>query len=394
MSVTVDSIAHLPILDDAVRVTGGSGGLQNEVLRVSVMEVPDFYTYSFEPGLFLLSTFSCFQDDPEQMIQALSTLADKKISGILLKLNRFVDQLPPELIQIANEKNIPLLITEQNLKFRDVIYEIISSICSDQTTSAILYEQIFQPPHNEEYARERLKLLGFQPGEAYYTAVILPRCANSRADLRLLQHRFSDVLLPRLPGSILHLIGDGFLILSPLAAKDTAPLQFRDHLTALFSIWEDGAAFVAGCSLAEQELCRLGRSYTDAKQAAEYGRLLKPDCSVHLSSDFFEFELTSHLLDTREEQKLQQRVLDPIWAYDAHYHAELWSSLSACLSMRTLKEASASLCIHISTLRYRLNRIQELTDLDFFLEGDRYILRTAYLLSLVRRSRNHLGDKI
>jgi purine catabolism regulator len=109
MNVKMSDIMRLPIFNNQISLIAGHNGLDKKLNQVAVMEVPDFHTGTYEPGLFLLSTLYYFKDDPSLMIQAFSTMADKGISGILLKLNRFITEVPPELVQIAEEKRIPCL---------------------------------------------------------------------------------------------------------------------------------------------------------------------------------------------------------------------------------------------------------------------------------------------
>jgi len=385
MSVTVRDVIHLPIFEDSIQIVGGENGLSNEVLRVSVMEVADFYTYNFERGLFLLSTFSCFQNDKELMIKAFQALAEKKLSGILLKLNRFIEDIPPQLAEIADQYGVPLLLTEENVKFRDVIYYIISGVCNDQMTSAILYELLFNHQTDEEYVRERLRLLGFQAAEKYAVVALSPDPALPQSESWQHQRRLSELVKNALPGCVMHPVGRGSILICPLdsGARGDSLQQLRRSAAALLEEAGCSGSFRAGCSRASDNLLALGAAWSEAKQAIGYGRLIAPRSTVHLYDDFFEIEMVSHILGTDEHRRLHETVIAPVGDYDSRYHSELWESIGECFSCRTLKDAAEALCIHISTLRYRLGKIQELTGFDFFDESDKYILRTAYILSLV-----------
>ena len=375
------------MLNGKIRILGGANGLGNEVLRVSVMEVADFYTYSFERGLFLLSTFSCFQNDREQMILAFRELAKKKLSGILLKLNRFVADIPRELCELADRYGVPLLATEENLKFRDVLYQIISEICSDQMKSSVLHELLFNPQTNGEYALERLRLLGFSPTESVAAAALFPRDGSRVPEPWLQLRRAAELSRTEIPGSVMLPIGSGAILIAPLTSNP-AVSTVRQLGSACASFLERSgaaAAFRVGISRPFIEYQSLGAAWEEAKKALRYAELL--DCpQVSCSYDeFLELEIVTHLLGSPEQQRLHDSIISPVAAYDAHFHSELWYSLRTCFSAPTLKEAAEALHIHTSTLRYRLEKLRELTGFDYFSESEKYLLRTAYLLSLLER---------
>lgn len=361
------------------RLIGGGKGLKNEVLRVSVMEVADFHSYSFETGLFLLSTFSCFQNNHRRMAESFAELADKRLSGILLKLHRFIEDIPPELIEIADRKGVPLLVTEENIKFRDAIFYIISNICNDQMASAVLYELVFSRQTDEEHVAERLRMLGFA-GDGGYCVISL----QPEPGAQLMQAPLRRLFPESFPGGIIHPLGSGFIGLVPTAAlPQSRRLRGvkRGIEELLAALPEKGLR--AGCSRERLAFTELDRAYAEAKRSVSYGRLAASDSAVHLYDDFFEFEMIAHIRGTEEHRRIDERVISAVSEYDAKYSSELWASLAACLAGKTLKDAAETLCIHISTLRYRLGKLQEITGLDYFIDSERYILRTAYILSII-----------
>ena len=396
MSVTVRDVIHLPIFQNSVRVVGGSSGLSNEVMRVSVMEVADFYTYDFEHGLFLLSTFSCFQNDKKLMIRAFRGLAEKKLSGILLKLNRFIEDIPPQLIEIADQYGVPLIVTEENIKFRDAIYFIISGICNEQMASVMIYELLFNHQNDGEYVRERLRLLGYIPSDNCAVIALVPNPGVDSSEAWHKLRDLSDLVRSTIPGCVMHPVGRGSIIICPLpcSGKPETMQQLRKSAVSIIERAGCEQIFRAGCSRVFSDLCDLGSAWTEAKQAVSYGRLISPRVPVSLYDDFFEIEMVSHILGTEEHRRLHNEVIVPVEEYDRKYHSELWVSIGECFSSRTLKDAAEALFIHISTLRYRLGKIQELTGFDFFDESDKYILRTAYILSLVENAENNSSNPL
>ncbi len=162
MNVKVSAIMQLPIFDNIFLIAGHKG-LEKTVSQIAVMEVPDFHIGKYEPGLFLLSTLYCFKDDPALMAQAFNIMADQEISGILLKLDRFIAEAPSEIIQIAEEKQIPLFVAGKDIKFRNVIFSVISKICNSLVASSsddTLQDNLFNTALSEQSIPDVLKFIG------------------------------------------------------------------------------------------------------------------------------------------------------------------------------------------------------------------------------------------
>ena len=137
---------------------------------------------------------------------------------------------------------------------------------------------------------------------------------------------------------------------------------------------------ILGCSLPFSDLRMLPESYVQVKNTIRYGKALKPEENVYLYEDYFEVGLLSQSINTPAGEIFFRKIINPIADYDRKYKSELRSTLECCFTHGTLEKVSAELFIHISTLRYRLQKIQSLTDCNYFDIKGRMLLYLAYLL--------------
>ena len=135
-----------------------------------------------------------------------------------------------------------------------------------------------------------------------------------------------------------------------------------------------------GCSLPFSDLRGLPESYNQVKSAMQYGHSLNPEAGVYLYEDYFEVGLLSQSINTPAGDIFFRRIIDPIAEYDRKYSSKLWDTLEACFVSGSLEKAAAALFIHISTLRYRLEKIHTLTGCNYFDIKGRMLLYLAYLL--------------
>ena len=78
-------------------------------------------------------------------------------------------------------------------------------------------------------------------------------------------------------------------------------------------------------------------------------------------------------------------MIEPLLAQDQRYNTQLLQTLGALIFADDLEAAAASLYVHINTVRYRLNKIKQLTGYDFFSAKGRYTITTAYLMHCFTR---------
>lgn len=124
--IDLEWLMEIPMFKEHVKLIAGKGGLSRHVTYVTVQEAPDFYK-QIEGGEFVLSTWYAFRDDIEAGLEALRNLCGVA-SGICIKLNRFIDNLPQQYIECADEFNLPLFVVDKNVKFREIIKSITLEI--------------------------------------------------------------------------------------------------------------------------------------------------------------------------------------------------------------------------------------------------------------------------
>lgn len=146
MEITVQNIYELQALKTNMDLLAGEGGLERVVTSVSVMEVPDFADASLAPGLFVLTTLYNFSKDENQMVEVIRKLSENQVSGIAIKINRFLDSIPSRIIEEADKRQLPLFCV-QGLLFSNMISLISSEIINNEfnkiKTANEHYQEVF-----------------------------------------------------------------------------------------------------------------------------------------------------------------------------------------------------------------------------------------------------------
>lgn len=115
------------------KVLAGAGGLSNRIIKVNVLVDPDILKFVKE-GEFLLTTAYYFTTTTlEEQKKLINELVHHKLSGIGIKVKPHLKALPKEIIELANELNLPLIEIEHEISFTDVMASLYSDIFDHQS---------------------------------------------------------------------------------------------------------------------------------------------------------------------------------------------------------------------------------------------------------------------
>ena len=158
--------------------------------------------------------------------------------------------------------------------------------------------------------------------------------------------------------------------------------KLRKVLTCCLNDLEnlEGQSFFIGCSTTARKLSALSEYYGQAKKAITYSQIINPQEKIALYIDYYEMGLVSYGASSNEARLLEERIIRPILEYDQQTKSELWHTLEVSSTAKTLDQAAKDLHIHISTLRYRLQKIEQITSYNFIHQNDRIKLYLAYIL--------------
>lgn len=126
LPVIVRDLLELELIREKAELIAGHSGLDRTVSFVTIMEAPDFHEW-VDGGEFVLTTWYAFSQKPELQREAFLRLSEK-IAAIAVKIDRFITEVPAEIVSLANEHGVPLFVLKREAKFREVIQSIAAEI--------------------------------------------------------------------------------------------------------------------------------------------------------------------------------------------------------------------------------------------------------------------------
>lgn len=134
--VTVRSLMQLEIFKENLTLMAGKHGVDRPVVFITVQEAPDFVDW-LDGGEFVLSTWFAFAQDQQKGVASFQRMAEK-IAALAIKVPRFIEEIPKEIIDLADRLEIPVFAVKREAKFREIIKAVSVAIHSYQ--SSMLYE--------------------------------------------------------------------------------------------------------------------------------------------------------------------------------------------------------------------------------------------------------------
>jgi purine catabolism regulator len=122
--MSVREILELPLMGSAVVLAGGRG-IDRVVQRLNMMEVPDVLPW-VRPGEMLVTSGYPLRDlNPRQLARLIRDLSARGLSGLCIKLGRFVSELAPSVLKAAEAKDFIIVSMPAELSFTDLLGAVL-----------------------------------------------------------------------------------------------------------------------------------------------------------------------------------------------------------------------------------------------------------------------------
>jgi purine catabolism regulator len=138
--LSVGEVLGVPALSGA-RVIAGESGLDRVVQRLNVMEVPDVLAW-VKPHELLLTTGYPLRNTPQSLAHLVADLDERGLAAIAVKLGRYLDGLPDEMLEQADRLGFPLILLANDVGFDDILNQVLTDILNRQAAILARTEEV------------------------------------------------------------------------------------------------------------------------------------------------------------------------------------------------------------------------------------------------------------
>ena len=362
----VRELFDIPCLKGS-EVIAGEKGLDKSIFCVDIIEVPDADKW-VTPGTFLLTTAYAYREDCSRLGKLVKVLAEGGVSGLGIKLGRFIQDLPEDVIRTADDLDFPIILLPLNLPYVSVIKEVMQLIFERERlvrksfdNQKILRDILNKGLTEEEYI-EFLHELDLSP--VSFCSCLLLKFSGTIA------HRESHFLIwetietTRPDWSKFFVVEiDGDIKIIFVMEEERNFLEAKRKIPPLIASFQNhGKTCLAGLSGLHSLAGGLKESCREARFSLTAAKKL-----MNTETGFVDFEEFRHLyfLFTHPDKKAivesSLKVLEPILSYDTKNNAGLMNTLKVfLLSDCNQKRTAETLHLHRNSLRYRLKKMEEI----------------------------------
>ncbi|GAA2100561.1 PucR family transcriptional regulator [Actinomadura alba] len=123
------------------RLIAGASGLDRIVQRLNVMEVPDILAW-VKPHELLLTTGYPLRNTPQSLGRLVTDLDERGLAALAIKLGRYLDELPVEMIEQADRLGFPLILLPNDVGFDDILNQVLTDILNRQAAILARTEEV------------------------------------------------------------------------------------------------------------------------------------------------------------------------------------------------------------------------------------------------------------
>ena len=348
-----------------VRLLAGSDGLPRAVDEVTILDyelMPGiksrYRLANFGPGDLVLSTFLYAHEAPYLITEAVKYLVERDAAGLMIK-NVLHLPIPDAALRYAEVRGFPVLAcTSDQLFFDKIILDIGGRIAvrgdEDRLEAAISALMGVEPGtvEAEESARKVDPSLGDIVGACY-----LPLGADAPARYAELRER---VAIPM--GTTLARFRGGALVISSGDRFEAIDLR---RIADLLRDGVGSSSSVVGIGDVTHPIAELRIAVEEAMIAAALGASLGRGGAVAFG-ELGMLRAVAPLARQTAMRRYAAAVLGPVREFDSEHAAQLHRTLRAYwLAHGSVDDAAGALGAHPNTVRYRLERVGQLTGLDY-----------------------------
>ncbi|MBI3968420.1 MAG: helix-turn-helix domain-containing protein [Chloroflexi bacterium] len=277
----------------------------------------------------------------------------------ILESNRTLDQL--DFVTIEHAATIVAL----EMMKEKTAAEVELRLCGD------LLDALFLSDGEEAALISRAQYLGYNLEGRHCVAVVTTpiEAADGRlaqVGLRRLLDATRHVLVDRLPAAIAVPKDDAVVVLWPLGeTKELDVSGLAQQLGQEIARYAQEAGVAIGIGGEAARPTEVRRSYDEAKECVAFLRRFEPARTAITFDQLGVYRIIARVGDRGHLTQFADDVLGALIEYDAQHHSELVKTLGAFLGHNcNLRPAAQALFVHPHTLRYRLDRIQQIAGLD------------------------------
>lgn len=365
--IRVDVIAGAERLDNAVRWVYCADSMDSPLATLN-------WITGHELVVFSGSCIAGEHDPGSIIVEYIKRCAKKHVAGVVINVGDYIPKIPEEAIRVADRLGLPLMVVPWETRFVEFTKAICTAIVEqamlDESNDTLANELLFGEYPLSGNAKLLLEQNGFDRAAGYY--VVICRCIYSEhvstkkqiEYLSALSEYLQAELQRKNASALFKKLGDSVITILHANDSEESYADFFFDIVRAMKLRYPDLRFHVGIGRVCRTLAEIPESYKSAQQVLDIYRYT----DGHPVATYDDIGVYSLLLAVHDESVLREYytgLFAPLIEYDKGNNTVLLSTLFAYVENdASLTQTAKALYIHENTLKYRLNRIRSLMNID------------------------------
>ena len=364
-----------------VTLIAGEKGLHNLVTWVHMIETIE--ATSFLDGGEIAFTTGFGLNNGETLLELTECIYNGKAAGLVINIGPFLEKVPEEVIKFGNNHNFPIFIVPWKIHLAEMMRIFSLTILKDSQknleTASAFKNAIFFPKQEDLYVIQ-LSQRGFKINWHYAACVINLKNTNN-VNLNSIitnlethmQHNYEHFAIFLHDTEIIIILGN----YTSDKIHDFIN-ELTSHLNILLNKKND---YSIGIGKLTKSVRCLHKSYRQAKNIQKLQLKNKIDKSLIFYSDMGIYKLLMNIENEDILSEYYEHSIKPLREYDKKNNSDLTHVLRSYLKNNgSVKETADELFIHRNTVNYKINKIEEILNIDLSSLDARVQLMVGFML--------------
>ena len=419
--MTYDELFQLKGLEKA-KLLAGRSILDREIVGAHVVEIAEAQDWAKRGELIFVSGVA-FRNVEEDLTEAINELAKKQVAGVVLEVGPYIKEVTDDIIDLANELNLPLLSLPYEVHVSEIISQIYFDKYSKEEANKSVEKFMTQLLYDdEESALKRIELFRYDTGKRHVAIYVSAdedlsvtdnissnkeniHCNMDESDEKnMIVKRIDesdktdvseDILkavrmsFTRQPQLLYLKEEDGVAAVIELESNDklrNMMYRKRDTIEENLSYRRKNITISMGVGTVFSGEKKKKNSVEEAKKASKVIRTGNEKSSLRFYDEIGIYRVFFELQDNEVLYNLLEENLGNLIRYDSENDSEMVHTLEVYLEQNcNIAAATDALYVHRNTVKYRIKRIGEILGRDLKDVTVQFNLRMAFKI------RSYLG---
>ncbi|AOY76829.1 PucR family transcriptional regulator [Clostridium formicaceticum] len=398
MSICCQELFTLPSLK-SLKLIAGKEGLHRNIRWVYAAEVIEDVTELTQwlyGGELVIITGIGIRNEETIFLELIEKIYEKNLAGLIVFIGPYIGEIPISVIERANKLNIPLFALPWEVPLVEVTQDICTHLVHREKqyndVEQFLQQILFFEREGSKSLEEQAARIGFDFDQSHRVVVI--KLDNLSSFIRDNQIKESTIL--PLKKQIRQIIeeysmdtykGFSLFLNDAMFMLVNGEIFNKQMLRETLSLLQEkiqqkiGLTTSVGIGTKYSQLSQYKKSMEEARQALKISNQKKLKNQIVFYEEMGIFSLLWEVKNLDVLRKIHKNMLFPLYEYDKINETHLIDTLEKFLDNgRSMHTTAKQLFIHRNTLKYRLEKIEQLTGYSLNNQEDCFHFQLAYYI--------------